>query len=694
MSARTFVRSACPHDCPSACSLEVERLASDRVGVIRGAAANTYTEGVVCAKVARYHERVHHPDRLRTPLRRVGEKGAGDFRPISWDDALDEVAEAFTRTTQAHGGEAVWPYHSGGTMGVVQRHGLDRLRHAMRYSRQQTTICVTPAQSGWLAGVGTMNGVDPREMADAEVIVVWGGNPVSTQVNAMTHIARARKRGAKLVVVDVYQTPTARAADMALIIRPGSDGALACAVMHVLLAEGLVDRDYLAGRTDFGPDVEAHLAARGPEWAAPITGLPVEEIVAFARLYGSTRRSFLRPGFGFTRSRNGSAAMHAVSCLPAITGAWRERGGGAFFLNIDWRLDTTIAHGLDMLDPGTRVLDQSRIGPVLCGEPEDLGDGPPVMAMLMQNANSANVAPDSHAVRRGLSRPDLFLCVHEQFLTATARYADILLPAANFLEYDDIYLGLGHTHITVGMAVLERFAEAWSNHELVCALARRLGHPHPGFGMTARELVDLTLRASGRGTLEDAADRGWIDCALPFAEAHFEDGFGFPDGRFRFKPYWAAIGPAHAVMPPMPDQMTSIEAATAEHPFRLVVPPARSFLNTSFTETPTSRAREGEPRALVHPDDLLALDLRAGDPVRIGNRRGEVTVRTRLSADLRPGTVIVEGIWPNATFGELGVNQLIGADRVPPNGGSAFHDIAVWIRPAQTAGLAERPHGR
>lgn len=684
MSARTFVRSACPHDCPSSCSLEVERLASDRIGVIRGAAANTYTEGVVCAKVARYHERVHHPDRLRTPLRRVGEKGAGDFRPISWDDALDEVAEAFTRTTQAHGSEAVWPYHSGGTMGVVQRYGLDRLRYAMRYSRQQTTICVTPAQSGWLAGVGTMNGVDPREMADAEVIVVWGGNPVSTQVNAMTHIARARKRGAKLVVVDVYRTPTAQAADMALIIRPGTDGALACAVMHVLLAEGLADRDYLAGRTDFGPDVEAHLAARGPEWAALITGLLVEEIVAFARLYGSTRRSFLRPGFGFTRSRNGSAAMHAVSCLPAITGAWRERGGGAFFLNIDWRLDTTIAHGLDMLDPGTRVLDQSRIGPVLCGEPEDLGDGPPVMAMLMQNANSANVAPDSHAVRRGLSRPDLFLCVHEQFLTATARYADILLPAANFLEYDDIYLGLGHTHITVGMAVLERFAEAWSNHELVCALARRLGHPHAGFSMTARELLDLTLRASGRGTLEEAAERGWIDCALPFAEAHFETGFSFPDGRFRFKPNWADVGPAHAVMPPMPDHMNSIEVATAEHPFRLVVPPARSFLNTSFTETPTSRAREGKPRALVHPDDLLALGVRAGDAVRLGNRRGEVTVTTRLFADLRPGTVIVEGIWPNATFGELGINQLIGADRVPPNGGSAFHDIAVWLRPAST----------
>jgi anaerobic selenocysteine-containing dehydrogenase len=677
----SFAKSACPHDCPSSCSLEVEVLTPDRIGIIRGAAANTYTEGVVCAKVARYHERVHHPDRLRTPMRRVGAKGEGAFQAIGWDDALDEIAEAFTRATQQFGSEAVWPYHSGGTMGVVQRYGLDRLRHAMRYSRQQTTICVTPAQSGWLAGVGKMNGVDTREMAESDVIVVWGGNPVSTQVNAMIHITKARKRGAKLVVIDVYRTPTIQAADMALIIRPGSDGALACAVMHVLLAEGMADRAYLATRTDFGPDVETHLAERGPEWAAPITGLSVEQILAFARLYGSSKRSFLRPGFGFTRSRNGSAGMHAVSCLPAVTGAWQVKGGGAFFLNIDWRMNTTLAHGLDLLDPATRILDQSRIGPVLCGDPADIKDGPPVMAMLMQNANSANVAPDSRAVQQGLSRPDLFLCVHEQFMTATARYADILLPAANFLEYDDIYYGLGHTHITIGMAVLERFAAARTNHELVCGLAQRLGQTHPSFTMTAKELLDHTLQASGRGSLEEAAERGWIDCALPFEEAHFETGFAHADGRFRFKPDWSTIGTAHAVMPAMPDYMAVIEAASPEHPFRLVVPPARTFLNTSFTETPGSVKREGAPRALLHPNDVASLGLKEGDAVRIGNRRGEVTVAVKSFTDVQPGVVIVEGIWPNDSFtGGLGINQLIGADRVPPNGGGAFHDTAVWLR--------------
>jgi anaerobic selenocysteine-containing dehydrogenase len=677
----TIVKSACPHDCPSSCSLEVERLAPNRIGVIRGSEANTYTAGVVCAKVARYHERVHHPNRLTQPLRRKGDKGAGDFTPISWDDALDEVAENFTRVAQRWGREAVWPYHSGGTMGVVQRYGIDRLRHAMRYSRQQTTICVTPAQSGWVAGVGAMKGVDPREMADSDLIVVWGGNPVSTQVNAMVHISRARKRGAKLVVVDVYRTPTAEAADLALIIRPGSDGALACAMMHVLLKENRADRAYLATHTDFGSDVERHLATCTPEWAAPITGLSPEQITDFARLYGSTRKSFLRPGFGFTRSRNGSASMHAVSCLPAITGAWQHHGGGAFFLNINWGLNTTLAHGLDVLDPSTRILDQSRIGPILCGEAADLEGGPPVMAMLMQNANSANVAADSHKVKRGLSRTDLFTCIHEQFPTATAQYADILLPAAIFLEYDDIYYGLGHTHITVGKAVLERYADTRTNHEVVCALAKRLGATHPGFDMTAAELLDHTLQASNRGTLAEAAERGWIDCAESFEDAHFQTGFAHADKRFHFKPDWSAIGPLHAAMPIMPDYLRNIEDADAEHPFRMVAPPARSFLNTSFSETPGSRKREGEPRALLHPDDIGALGVAPDDPVTIGNARGSLVMRCRPFAGVQRGVVIVEGIWPNSTFaGNLGVNQLIGAERVPPNGGSPFHDTAVWIR--------------
>ncbi|HEX5322081.1 MAG TPA: molybdopterin-dependent oxidoreductase [Stellaceae bacterium] len=294
--------TVCPHDCPSACALEVERLDGGRIGRVRGAAGQSYTDGVVCAKVARYDERQYHPERLSVPLRRIGAKGEGRaaFVPISWDDALDEVAERFTRAVQRHGSETVWPYYYSGTMGLVQRDGINRLRHALRYSREDLTICNMLTDAGWLAGVGAKRGVDGREMALSDLIVVWGGNPVSTQINVMTHIARARKeRGAKLVVVDPYRTGTAEIADMHLALLPGTDGALACGVMHVLFAEGYADRAYLARYTDDPAGLEAHLRSRGPDWASAITGLAAAEIAEFARLYGRTRRSYLRLGYGF-----------------------------------------------------------------------------------------------------------------------------------------------------------------------------------------------------------------------------------------------------------------------------------------------------------------------------------------------------------------------------------------------------------
>ena len=494
-----FVATACPHDCPSTCALEVERLAPDRIGAVRGARENDYTAGVICAKVARYAERVHHPGRLAQPLQRTGEKGAGAFRPIGWDDALDLIADAFVRATERHGPEAVWPYYYAGTMGLVQRDGIHRLRHVMGYSRQDDTICSRLSSDGWWAGVGTYMGSDPREMAKADLIVVWGCNPASTQVNVMTHIAKARKtRDAALVVVDPYETRTARVADHHVALRPGTDGALACGIMHVLFAEDFADRAYLARYTDCPEEFEAHLASRTPEWAAAITGIPAGEIVALARMIGRIKRTYIRLGYGFTRSRNGAANMHAASCIAAVTGAWQYEGGGAMHTNKSvYGIDATLIQGLDALDRSVRLLDMSRIGPVLTGDPADLGDGPPVTAIVMQNVNPAAVAPESARVREGLMREDLFLAVHEQFMTDTARYADIVLPATTFLEHDDIYVGGGHSYLLMGARVIEPYAEARSNHDVVCALAKRLGAAHPGFDMTAWELIDATLRRSG-----------------------------------------------------------------------------------------------------------------------------------------------------------------------------------------------------
>ncbi|MEZ5667251.1 MAG: molybdopterin oxidoreductase family protein [Alphaproteobacteria bacterium] len=684
-----FVPSVCPHDCPSTCALEVERLDAHTIGKVRGAAANSYTAGVVCAKVARYAERQNHPERLTEPLLRTGAKGEGraGFVPIGWDEALDRVADALQRAAAVHGPEAVWPYFYAGTMGHLHRDGIDRLRHVMGYSRQYSTICVALADAGWLAGAGIKRGVDSREMADSDLIVIWGGNPVATQVNVMTHVAQARKkRGARLVVVDPYRTGTAEAADMHLMLRPGTDAALACAVMHACFRDGHADWDYMRRYTDDPDALAAHVQARDPDWAAPITGLSVDEIEAFAALYGGTERAFLRLGYGFSRARNGAANMHAAACLAAVTGKWRHKGGGALYANgypHFYKFDKTLIQGLDRFDPAVRALDQSRIGPILTGDRRDLGDGPPVTALFIQNTNPVVVCPESAKVREGFLREDLFVCVHEQFMTETAAMADVVLPATTFLEHNDIYTSGGHTHLQFARKVLEPLGQCRSNHDVICALARRLGAEHPGFAMSDWEVLDATLRASGLPDAADFAARKWIDMALPFETAHFLDGFGHADGRWHFRADWSAMGAEGGRPSALPDHNTVYDAAGAERPFRMVAAPARQYLNTSFTETPSSRKREGRPCARIHPDDLAALGLADGDLVRLGNDRGTVALHAMAFDGLQRGVVVVESIWPNAAFVEgIGINALTSADPGLPGGGAVFHDTAVWIRAA------------
>jgi anaerobic selenocysteine-containing dehydrogenase len=681
------VYTVCPHDCPSACALAVERVDGVRIGRVRGAEGQSYTQGVVCAKVARYAERQYHPERLAVPLRRVGEKGRGRdaFVPVSWDDALDEVAEGLTQAAQRHGAEAVWPYYYAGTMGRVQRDGINRLRHAMGYSGELLTICSMLTDSGWLAGVGARRGVDAREIAKSDLIVVWGGNPVSTQVNVMTHIAQARKeRGAKLVVVDPYRTGTAQIADIHLAPLPGTDAALACAVMHVLFREGYADRAYLERYADDPAGLEVHLATRDPAWASRITGLDEQEIVDFARLYGRTGRSYIRLGYGFSRSRNGAAQMFAATCLPTVTGAWQYEGGGAHYSNHGaLPLDLTLIEGLDVVDPATRILDQSRIGPVLCGDKRDLHDGPPVTALFIQNTNPMVVAPESGLVHQGFRRDDLFVCVHEQFLTETAQMADIVLPATTFLEHDDIYTAGGHHFLQIGCAVLPPHAECRSNHEVICGLAERLGARHPGFAMTASELIEHTLRASGLPAPEAFEEGVWLDCWPGFETGHFLDGFGHPDGKFHFRADWAALGAEHRGLPVFPDHVAVIDDGDPARPFRLVPAPSRSFLNTSFNNLASGIAREGRPTALVHPEALAALGLADGDRIRIGNAKGSVVVHARGFDGMQMRVVIVEGLWPNHAFEEgVGINLLTSADPGLPGGGAVFHDTSVWLRPA------------
>jgi anaerobic selenocysteine-containing dehydrogenase len=577
-------------------------------------------------------------------------------------------------------------------MGLVMRDGINRLRHAKKYSGFHSTICVNPAYAGFAAGVGRIAGPDPREMAKSDLVVIWGTNAVNTQVNVMTHAVRARKeRGAKIAAVDIYMNGTMEQADLPVLVKPGTDGALACAVMHCLFRDCKADWDYLNRYTDAPRELEAHLRTRDPIWASAITGTPVETIEAFAKLIGDNKRTYFRLGYGFSRSRNGAANMHAASCIAAVTGAWTLEGGGAFHGNADiYKFDKTMIEGLDRHDRSVRMLDQSRIGAILTGDREALQGGGPVTALIIQNTNPMSVCPDQTLVKRGFAREDLFVCVHEQFMTETAKMADVVLPATTFLEHDDIYRGGGHQYIILGPKLVEPPGECRNNQEVICGLAKRVGAEHAGFALSPRELIDQMLRASKRGTLAELEAKRWLDCQPPFEKAHYLDGFAWPDGKFRFKPDWPNVpfrspyscGPV-AAMPALPDHWASIEQADEVHPFRLATSPARGFLNSTFNETPTSRAQEKRPNVMIHPDDAKAHGIADGDYVVLGNTRGEVRLHARLFEGMRRGVLIAESIWQNSAYADgCGINTLTGADAIAPFGGAAFHDNKVWVRKA------------
>jgi anaerobic selenocysteine-containing dehydrogenase len=381
--------------------------------------------------------------------------------------------------------------------------------------------------------------------------------------------------------------------------------------------------------------------------------------------------------------------MHAATCIPAVTGAWQYEGGGAFFNNFAiWKFDESIIEGHDAIDHSTRALDQSKIGRILTGDAEALRGGPPVKAMLIQNTNPVTVAPEQTLVRKGFAREDLFMAVHEQFMTETAQMADIVLPATMFLEHDDLYYGGGHQHISVGAKLIDPPGECRSNHEVLQGLGRRLGAVHPAFEMSPRELIDATLKKSGHGDIAALEADLWRDLQPDFRSAHYLDGFAHADRKFHFKADWAhppfgKLMGEFKKMPALPDHWAVIEEADETHPFRLATSPSRSFLNTSFNETPSSQAREGSPSVMIHPDDAAALGIADGDAVILGNARGETSLTAKCFDGLRRGVLIAESIQPNkAHIGGRGINTLTGAEAVAPIGGAAFHDNRVWVRKA------------
>jgi anaerobic selenocysteine-containing dehydrogenase len=679
--------SVCPHDCPSACSLLVS-VEDGRVAAVTGNPAHPFTQGVICGKVREYAERVHSPLRVRTPLRRVGPKGAGEFAPMAWDEAIALIAARWRAIIAADGAEAILPFSYAGSMGQVQYHAGHPLFHALGASRLDRSICVNTAYAGWRATLGAVTGNDSEQMVGADLVVLWGINAAYSSINVMTLVKQARARGARVVTIDPYRTPTAAAADEHLMVRPGTDGALALAVMHVLIAEGLVDRDYVERATLGFAQLAEHVKAWPPERVAPITGLPVERITSFARSYGASPRTFLRIGIGLSRHDNGGMTCRTLACLPALTGAYADPHGGALLSSGGaFGFDFTVLDRADLMpSPAPRLINMIHLGRALT----DRALRPAVRALYVYSSNPAAVCPNQTLVLEGLAREDLFTVVHEQVLTDTARYADVVLPATTSMEHLDLYRSYGQFTLQLAQPVLPPQEEAKSNWETCGLLARALGVAEAHYAKSERELIGEFLAggdATVRGiTYEQLARDGWARIDLPRPYLPFAHGAPTPSGKVElYSERLAGQG-----LPPLPTWTPLREgpdtpALLARYPLQCIVPPNRFFLNSSFSQSELLRARQGPPAVLLAPADAAARGIADGDAVSVESPRGAARFTARVTDATRPGVAVIEGLWWH-TFHPGGRNvNVLTDDRVTDmGGGPAFHSNLVEV--ARAAG--------
>jgi anaerobic selenocysteine-containing dehydrogenase len=675
------MRSVCPHDCPSACSLEVD-VADDHITGVTGNPAHPFTQGVICGKVRAYAERVHSPLRVLTPLRRVGPKGAGAFEPVSWDAAIEEIATRWRTIIAGDGAEAILPFSYAGSMGQVQYHAGHPLFHALGASRLDRTICVSTAYAGWRATMGAVTGNDSEQMVGADLVVLWGINAAYSSVNVMTLVKQARARGAYVIGIDPYRTPTMEQVDEHLMVRPGTDAALALAVMHVLVAEDRVDRAYVARATVGFERLVEHLRAYSPGAVAPIVGLPEATIVAFARRYGASPRAFIRIGIGLSRHDNGGMTCRTLACLPALTGAYADPHGGALLSSGGaFPLDLTILERPDLLPrPAPRVINMIQLGRALT----DPALAPPVRALYVYSSNPAAVCPNQELVLKGLGREDLFTVVHEQVLTDTAWYADLVLPATTSMEHLDLYRAYGQFTLQLARPVLAPRGEAKSNWETLGLLARALGVAEDHYARTPESLIRDLLASGGaatRGiTYERLLAEGWARLALPTPYMPFADGAPTPSGKIQLENERLAAWGLPALPTYIPLGEGPESALAARYPLQCIVPPNRFFLNSSFSQSERLRRRQGTPTVFVAPVDARPRGIRDGATVRVFNDRGSARFTARLTDATRPGVVVIEGIWWHRfQDGGRGVNVLT-SDRVADmGGGPALHSNLVEV---------------
>jgi len=646
---RHIVRGACPHDCPDTCAL-LTTVENGRAIEVRGAPDHPATAGVLCTKVARYLDRTYSDQRLLHPMKRVGKKGEGRFARISWDEALETIATRFAEIARsADGPQAIVPYSYAGTMGLLQGSSMDRrFFHRLGASLLDRTICASAGKAGWGAAIGASVGMDVEQFENSRLIVIWGSNAVTSNLHFWTRAQEAKRRGAKLIAIDPYRSVTAEKCHEHIALLPGTDGALALGVMHVLIAEELLDRDYIDRYTLGFTELAARAAEWSPQRVAQTCGIEAAQVTGLARDLGTIKPAAIRVNYGMQRVRGGGNAVRAIACLPALVGAWRHPAGGALLSSSGtFPVDQAALERPDLIAGAPRTINMSAIGDALL----DAAD-PPIKAIYVYNSNPVAVAPESSKVRRGFARDDLFVVVHEIFQTDTADFADILLPATTQLEQTDVHLSYGHLYAVANNPAIAPLGEALPNTEVFRRLAARMGFSEPCFA----DSDDAMARQAWRRTDPRAADLdwdalkkdGWRRLALPAIHAPFAQGnYPTPSGKCEF---WSATqqalgeDPLPAYLPPRESAASNPDLAKT-YPLAFISPPARNFLNSSFANLPQFVAEEKTPKLDLHPLDAAARGLHEGDVVRIRNDRGSFTAALRVTDRARPGVAVAPSIW-------------------------------------------------
>jgi anaerobic selenocysteine-containing dehydrogenase len=671
----TVVRGACPHDCPDTCAL-LTTVENGRATQVQGNPAHQATDGVLCTKVARYPERTYHPQRLLTPLKRVGPKGSGQFEPVSWDHALQDIAHRL-QAIAAHNPEAVVPYSYAGTMGQVQGEGMAaRFFNRLGASLLDRTICASAGGEALTYTLGGKVGMKLAFFAESKLILIWGSNSIGSNLHFWRLVQEAKRQGAKLVCIDPRKTETADKCHVHLAIRPGTDAALALALMHELIVHEWLDNDYIEQHTSGWEALRARALQWPPERASQVCGIDALQITDLARDLGTTQPAAIRLNYGMQRVRGGGNAVRAIACLPALTGAWRHRAGGLLLSSSGhFSMHKAALQRPDLLgDRRPRTINMSTIGDDLL-RPDSPDFGPAIQALVVYNSNPVAVAPESGKVVQGFAREDLFTVVLEHFQTDTADYADYILPATTQLEHWDLHTSYGHTDILLNQPAIAPLGQARTNTDIFRALAVRMGFTEPCFADD-----DLTLCRTVLGDEQRFAQllqHGFV--ALPLPDAPFvQGGFPTPSGRCEFfSPRLAATG-----QDGLPDHIANYEVPvkTDTYPLAMISPPARHFLNSSFVNVTSLRAIEVEPVLEMHADDALARGISSGDVVKVFNDRGEYRCKAEVSRRARPGVVHGLGIWWRK-FGLNGtnVNELTSQHLTDIGRAPVFYDCAVQV---------------